>query len=243
MPFGCSFRQLSPLERRHGQQGASTLGVGELGKPIAFRRFAQAIFTGFHVLPQVEIRWRQSHANPASWPYLHWLSPAVSEADVVLELVEGGIAGAELVADALDRRPDVCPKAIVAASGDKAFVAQAIVDRAVGHKAADVRHQQMDLYLPPGRSTAIRSGQQVGQPIPRSGDRVAVALKCLGPPGRDLRPSRRWKSVTACVGQPLFERLFDACLGILTIDTPWSSTVVKPDRPSRRPTRQWRSTV
>jgi|HubBroStandDraft_3_1064219.scaffolds.fasta_scaffold05305_2 hypothetical protein len=31
LPFGCSFRQLSPLERSHGQQGASTLGVGEIG--------------------------------------------------------------------------------------------------------------------------------------------------------------------------------------------------------------------
>ena len=53
MPFGGSFRQLSPLERRHGQQGASTLGVCELGKPIAFRRFAQAIFTESHVRPQL----------------------------------------------------------------------------------------------------------------------------------------------------------------------------------------------
>jgi hypothetical protein len=44
LSLGCSFRQLSPLKRSHGQQGVSTLGVCELGKPIAFRRFAQAIF-------------------------------------------------------------------------------------------------------------------------------------------------------------------------------------------------------
>jgi hypothetical protein len=70
LPFGCSFGKLSPLERSHGQQGASTLGVCELGKPIALGRLAQAIFTGFHLLPQVEIRWRQCRANLAPWPYL-----------------------------------------------------------------------------------------------------------------------------------------------------------------------------
>jgi hypothetical protein len=52
LPFGCSFRELSPLERSHGQQGASTLGVCKLGKPITLRRFAQAIFTGFHLAPK-----------------------------------------------------------------------------------------------------------------------------------------------------------------------------------------------
>jgi hypothetical protein len=56
LSFGRLLRQLSPLERSHGQQGASTLGVCELGKPIAFRRFAQAIFTGFHVPPKAKIR-------------------------------------------------------------------------------------------------------------------------------------------------------------------------------------------
>jgi hypothetical protein len=49
LPFRCLFRQLSPLERSHCQQGASALSVRELGKPIALRRFAQAIFTGFHL--------------------------------------------------------------------------------------------------------------------------------------------------------------------------------------------------
>jgi hypothetical protein len=65
---------------------------------------------------------------------LGWPAPAVSEAGVVLDLVKGGVAGAELVADALDRRPYVRPKAIIAASGDEAFVAQAVVDRAIGHE-------------------------------------------------------------------------------------------------------------
>jgi hypothetical protein len=55
LSFRSLFPQLAPLERRHRQQGASTLGVCELGKPIAFRRFAQAIFTGFH-LPHCPIQ-------------------------------------------------------------------------------------------------------------------------------------------------------------------------------------------
>jgi hypothetical protein len=52
LTFGCLVRELAPLERSHGQQGASTLGVCELGKPITLRRFAQATFTGFHVPPR-----------------------------------------------------------------------------------------------------------------------------------------------------------------------------------------------
>jgi len=51
LALGCSFRQLSPLERSDGQQSASALGIGELGKPIELGRFTQAIFTRFHVLP------------------------------------------------------------------------------------------------------------------------------------------------------------------------------------------------
>jgi len=51
LSFGRLFRQLSPLKRSHGQQGAGTLGVCELGKPIALCRLTQAIFTGFHVPP------------------------------------------------------------------------------------------------------------------------------------------------------------------------------------------------
>src|SRR5580693_6432772 len=72
--------------------------------------------------------------------FAQWLAPAIPEAVVVLDLVEAGVAGAELVADALDRRPDIRAKAIIAASGDKAFAAEAVVDRAVGHKGADIRH-------------------------------------------------------------------------------------------------------
>jgi hypothetical protein len=49
LPFRWLFRELAPLERSHGQQGASSLGVRELGKPIALRRFVQAIFTRFHL--------------------------------------------------------------------------------------------------------------------------------------------------------------------------------------------------
>ena len=73
LSFRCLFRQLSPLERSDGQQGASALGVGELGKPIALCRLAQAFFTGFHVPPKAEIQAvaaTRSHADPAPWPYL-----------------------------------------------------------------------------------------------------------------------------------------------------------------------------
>jgi hypothetical protein len=56
LPFRCLFRQLAPLERGHCQQGASALSVRELGKPIALCRFAQAIFTAFHLAPQKLIR-------------------------------------------------------------------------------------------------------------------------------------------------------------------------------------------
>jgi len=31
LPFDCPFRQLSPLKRSYRQQGASSLGVGEIG--------------------------------------------------------------------------------------------------------------------------------------------------------------------------------------------------------------------
>jgi hypothetical protein len=53
LSFGRLFRQLSPLKRSDGQQGAGTLGVCEWGKPIALCRLTQAIFTGSHVRPQL----------------------------------------------------------------------------------------------------------------------------------------------------------------------------------------------
>jgi hypothetical protein len=56
LPFCCFLRELSPLERSQGQQGACSLRVRKLGKAIALRRFAQAIFTGFHVPPKTKIR-------------------------------------------------------------------------------------------------------------------------------------------------------------------------------------------
>jgi hypothetical protein len=69
-------------------------------------------------------------------PALGWLAPAISEAGVVLDLVEGGVEGAELVADAFDRRPDVRPITLSPFSSDEAFMAQAVVDGAVGHEVA-----------------------------------------------------------------------------------------------------------
>jgi len=49
LPFRCLFRELAPLERSRRQQGASSPCVREGGQSIALRRFAQAIFTGFHL--------------------------------------------------------------------------------------------------------------------------------------------------------------------------------------------------
>ena len=97
----------------------------------------------------------RSHANPAPTPYLIWLAPAVSEAGVVLDLVESGVAGAELVADALDRRLHIRPIAILPSPGDEAFVMQAVVERAIGHERADARHQQMDDFVFPEREADI----------------------------------------------------------------------------------------
>ena len=67
LPLGRLFRQLSPLERSHRQQGASTLGVCELSKPIALRRLVQAIFTGFH-LPHCPIQGDTSRRPPTAEP-------------------------------------------------------------------------------------------------------------------------------------------------------------------------------
>ena len=90
MPCDCSFRELSPLERSDGQQDASTLRVRELRKPIALRRFLQAIFTQFH-LPhrpiQVHAPRRPSrHPNVGALQRLQDGSPlaAAAEADVIV---------------------------------------------------------------------------------------------------------------------------------------------------------------
>jgi hypothetical protein len=52
LPFGGFICELSPLERSQGHQGACSLRVRKVGKPIALCRFAQAIFIGFHVPPR-----------------------------------------------------------------------------------------------------------------------------------------------------------------------------------------------
>jgi hypothetical protein len=52
LPLSGFIGEFAPLERSQRQQGASSPSVRELRKPIAFRRFAQAIFTGFHFAPK-----------------------------------------------------------------------------------------------------------------------------------------------------------------------------------------------
>jgi len=55
LPVRRLFSQLAPLKRGDRQQGASSLGVRKFGKPIALSRFAQAIFTGFHLAPKANL--------------------------------------------------------------------------------------------------------------------------------------------------------------------------------------------
>src|SRR5262245_3273509 len=69
------------------------------------------------------------------------LSPAVAEGLVVIDLVEGGIDGPELVSNSLDARADVRSVAIFAAPRDEPHIMHAIIHRAIGHVAADVGRQ------------------------------------------------------------------------------------------------------
>jgi hypothetical protein len=94
--------------------------------------------------------------TPAGVPRaLGWLAPAVAEASVVLDLVEGRVEGPELVSDALDCRAHVRPITVSPVSSDEAVVAQAVVDRAIGHKGPGLRRQQMDDVVFPEREADI----------------------------------------------------------------------------------------
>jgi hypothetical protein len=52
--------------------------------------------------------------------------PAVPEAGVALDLVEGRVNGAKLVSDSLDCGPHIRPIAIGPASGDEALIVQPV---------------------------------------------------------------------------------------------------------------------
>ncbi len=75
-------------------------------------------------------------ARCAGWLPSVLLPPAVSEACVVLDLVEGRVEGAELVPDTLDYGADIRPVTVNPASSDEPFMAQPIIDGAVGHEVA-----------------------------------------------------------------------------------------------------------
>src|SRR5580765_7283649 len=75
---------------------------------------------------------------------LVWLAPAIPEAGVALDLVEGRVEGTELVSDTLDHGPHIRPVALVPASGDEAYIVQPVVDRPVSPVLAHVRNQHMD---------------------------------------------------------------------------------------------------
>jgi hypothetical protein len=64
---------------------------------------------------------------------LSWLLPAVPEALVVFDLVEGRIERSKAVPDALDRGSHVHPIAIGATSRDETLIVQPVVDRPVSN--------------------------------------------------------------------------------------------------------------
>ena len=105
-------------------------------------------------LPKLVDRWLIT-ANPRRplirFPSCFWVAcgaaPAISKSCVVHDFDKGRIACAELVSDALDYRSHVRPIASISYPRDKPLVGQAVVDRAVGHAAARVRHQQMNDFV------------------------------------------------------------------------------------------------
>src|SRR5262249_16844689 len=72
------------------------------------------------------------------------ISPAIAEPRVVVDFLKTGITQAELAANTLDRRSDVCPISVHSAAGDEADVVQAIVDAPIGHEPADIRRKMVD---------------------------------------------------------------------------------------------------
>src|SRR5258708_27787537 len=75
---------------------------------------------------------------------LSWLPPAVPEAAVIFDLVEGRVEAAELVPDTLDGGPHIGPIAVGTVSGDEPLIVQPVVDRPVCHVPTHVRSQQVD---------------------------------------------------------------------------------------------------
>ena len=75
---------------------------------------------------------------------LGWLLPAVPEAVVVLDLVEGGVKAVEVVPDTPDDGPHIGPIAVGTVSGDEPLIVQPVVDRPVCHVPTHVRSQQVD---------------------------------------------------------------------------------------------------
>src|SRR5260370_27404930 len=62
-----------------------------------------------------------------NWWTSVWLLPAVPEAGVVFDLVEGRVEVAKLVADPLDRGPHIRPIAIAPVSGDETLIGQPFI--------------------------------------------------------------------------------------------------------------------
>src|SRR5882757_10390936 len=75
------------------------------------------------------------------------LLPAVPEAGVVFDLVEGRVEVAKLVPDALDCGAHVRPITVSPVSSNEAFMVQPVVDRPVCHVPTHVRSQQVDDFI------------------------------------------------------------------------------------------------
>src|SRR5712664_2109208 len=73
-----------------------------------------------------------------------WLLPAVPEAGVVFDLVEGQVDGPKLVSDTLDCGPHIRPIALSPGSCDETLIVQPVVDFTVSHIPTHVRGQQVD---------------------------------------------------------------------------------------------------
>src|ERR1700704_3213225 len=72
------------------------------------------------------------------------LSPPIAEGREILDLVKGGVALTELVADAFDSRSDIDSITIDAGSRDEAFVVHAVVKGSIRHVLASIGSQKLN---------------------------------------------------------------------------------------------------
>ena len=101
----------------------------------------------------------------------------MSEARIVLDLVERGIEGSELVADAPDGCSHVGAVAARPVAGDEAFMAQAVIDGAVGEEVACPGCHQLDNLVLTDGETEIDAVPKAPRAVERE---VAAGHTFLG---------------------------------------------------------------